>query len=152
LSELTKETQDALERLIALHGEEGLCPTRRDWTAILQCAADKPLNILNLLKFKQSVETPEGSVSGFEAYGNYSAAVGRAFVRAGGTMLYFGKVNHVFGTETGTDWHAAILSRYPSPRALANFWLDPDFVTAHAHRASGVEASRVLVMNALREG
>jgi uncharacterized protein (DUF1330 family) len=141
-----------VEHLVALHGEEGLCPTAQDWAAILRCPADRPVHILNLLQFKAEVQTPAGPCSGFDAYGRYSASAGPPFARVGGKVLYFGKVNHIFGTVHGTDWHAAIHTRYPTPRALADFWLDDEFVAGHRHRAHGVEASRVIVMSALREG
>jgi uncharacterized protein (DUF1330 family) len=151
LNELSNDLHDLVNRLVSLHGEMGLCPTKSDWEAILSCPAEKPVNILNLLKFKMEVQTPAGPTSGFAAYGNYSTGVGGAFTRVGGKTLYFGKVNHIFGTVAGTDWDAAILTRYPTPRALANFWLDEEFIAAHAHRESGVDKSRVLVMSALRE-
>jgi uncharacterized protein (DUF1330 family) len=151
VNEPSRTSHQLIDRLVALHGEDGLCPTRSDWEAILRCPVGKPLNILNLLKFKEEVETAKGRRSGMAAYGDYSTGVGPAFMRAGGKTLYFGKVDHIFGTVDGTDWHAAILTRYPSPEALANFWLDEEFFAAHTHRANGVAASRVLVMNALRE-
>ena len=146
MNDLSRELQALVRRLVDLHGEEGLCPTRQDWAAILRCPSDTPLDMLNLLRFKPLVQTPERPTTGMAAYGRYSAGVGPAFARVGGKLLCFGKVNHTFGTISGTDWHAAILTRYPSPGALANFWLDREFIAAHAHRASGVEQSRVLVM------
>lgn len=152
MHDLPTDLQALIEQLVALHGEAGLSPTVADWAAIFRCPADKSLNILNLLKFRPEVSTPAGPRSGLAAYGSYSAGVGPAFARVGGKTLYFGKVQHIFGTVAGTGWDAAILTRYPSPKALADFWLDAEFVAAHEHRVDGVEASRVLVMSALREG
>lgn len=151
VTELSNDSHELIARLVALHGEQGLCPTRADWEAILSCPAEAPIQILNLLLFNDEVRTSQGPRAGMEAYGDYSAAVGPAFARAGGKVLYFGKVNHSFGTVAGTDWHAGILTRYPTPLALARFWLDDEFVAAHVHRESGVAASRVLVMSSLRE-
>jgi uncharacterized protein (DUF1330 family) len=151
VAELSKDAHELISHLVALHGEEGLCPTKADWQAILSCPTHAPINILNLLAFNKEVQTSSGSRSGSAAYGDYAAAVAAAFVRAGGKTLYFGKVNHIFGTVDGADWDAVILTGYPTPRALANFWLDAEFVAAHAHRASGVALSRVLVMSAHRE-
>jgi uncharacterized protein (DUF1330 family) len=147
---LSADLQELVKRLVDLHGETGLSPTAEDWVAILLCPPDKPLNILNLLKFKASTQEGEVTESGFAAYGAYSAGVGDAFTRIGGRTLYFGKVNHIFGTVAGTDWDAAILTRYPAPLALASFWLDEGFIAAHHHRENGVAASRVLVLSSLR--
>lgn len=143
------DTKDLIRRLVEIHGEEGLSPTAADWAAILELPSEKPVNILNLLKFKSQVQTSEGTISGIEAYGKYSQGVGPAFARNGGKRLYFGKINHIFGTIAGTDWDTAILTEYPTPDALANFWLDDEFIAGHEHRNNGVEKSRVLVMNSL---
>lgn len=151
MEHLSEDLLALVNRIICVHGEDGLCPTRADWEAIVRCPADKAINVLNLLKFKPEVETPDGPRSGFSAYASYSTGVGPAFTRAGGKTLYFGKVNHIFGTVAGTNWDAAILTRYPTPRALAEFWLDKEFVAAHAHRIDGVEQSRVIVLTAIRE-
>jgi hypothetical protein len=68
MNSLSPELQALVERLVELHGEEGLCPTRTDWTAILRCPVGEPSNILNLLKFKLEVQTPAGSIAGMAAY------------------------------------------------------------------------------------
>lgn len=151
-SELPQDLRLLIDRLVELHGEDGLAPTRADWAAILSCPAGEPLHILNLLKFRSTVKTSRGDQPGASAYSAYSAAVGPAFARAGGQLLYFGKVNHIFSTVAGSNWDAAILTRYPGPRALADFWLDEDFFSAHEHRVDGVAESRVLVMSALAGG
>lgn len=92
---LSNELRMHIENLVSLHGEDGLCPSRADWVAMLSCPADKPLNILNLLRFKEAVTTSDGARTGFAAYGSYSAGVAPAFERVGGKTLYFGKVNHI---------------------------------------------------------
>ncbi len=130
--------QTLVQRLVELHGETGLSPSTADWNAILSQPSTEPLAILNLLEFK-----PEG---GRDAYRAYSAAVGPAFLRVGGKRRFFGEVVHIF--PAGAGWSAAILTTYPSPQALANMWLDPEFIEAHAHRIDGVARSQVLVMAA----
>lgn len=140
-------TEQTASKLIDIHGEGGLSPTKEDWKVILRLPADQPVNILNLLKFELEVQSLEGLVSGLEAYGKYSESVGAAFARNGGKRIFFGKVNHLFGNVPGTDWDAAIVTEYPTPIALANFWLDEEFIAGHKHRNDGVEKSRVLVMN-----
>jgi hypothetical protein len=52
---------------------------------------DKPVHMLNLLRCKPLVRTPEGSIT-LAASGKYSAGVGSAFARVGGTLLCFAKV------------------------------------------------------------
>ena len=118
------QTQELIEHLVRIHGEQGLSPRREDWQALLSLPADSPVDMLNLLRFKAEVQTPAGVKTGFAAYGDYSKGVAGAFARVGGQLLYFGKMNWTFGTSDGGPWDAAILTRYPAPRALADFWLD----------------------------
>jgi uncharacterized protein (DUF1330 family) len=130
--------QTLVQRLVDLHGESGLSPSAADWHAILSQPSTEPLAILNLLEFKLD--------GGREAYHSYSQAVGPAFLRVGGKRRFFGQVAHIFPASAG--WNAAILTIYPSPQALAEMWLDPEFIAAHAHRIDGVLRSQVLVMGA----
>ncbi len=93
--------KDIIERLIKIHGEEGLSPTAKDWAAILELPSEEPVNILNLLKFKTQVQSSEGLIPHNAAYAKYSQGVGAAFARNGGKRLYLGKVNHIFGNGLG---------------------------------------------------
>jgi uncharacterized protein (DUF1330 family) len=138
-------SETLIERIVSIHGEQGICPTAADWRTILQQPGDRPVDILNLLAFKTDID-------GLRAYLAYSSAVTPAFERVGGRMLYFGQVSHIFGTGDYGSWDAAILTRYPSPHALASFWLDEEFIAAHAHRIDGVERSQAVVLSRLRAG
>jgi uncharacterized protein (DUF1330 family) len=138
-------TEILIEKLVKTHGEAGVCPTAHSWREIFKLGQSSPIHIINLLKFKQLVDTPEGSISGAAAYGKYTAGVGTAFVRVGGQRIYFGRVRHMFGLGDVADWDAAIVTRYPSADALAQMWLSPEFIEAHRNRADGVERSQVLV-------
>src|SRR5262245_24148717 len=139
------ETTRLIELLVATHGEEGVCPTAGDWRAIFDVGdrGDGPVRLLNLLKFHAEVDTPDGPISGDTAYGKYSSGVSSAFARAGGQRIFFGRVGHMFSLGDVRDWDAAIVTQYPSARALAHFWLDPEFIAAHANRLDGVERSQV---------
>lgn len=139
------EISGLVDRLVGIHGEGGICPAADDWRAILQFDLDRPIFILNLLRFRDEVQVSDRKIPGSEAYDQYAAGVAAAFLRAGGKQVFFGRVGHLFPIADGDVWDAAIVTRYPSPRALASFWLDDQFIEAHAHRVDGVERSRVLV-------
>lgn len=134
---------DKISELVALHGEGGLSPTVDDWDRIYSMSG--PVQILNLLAFEDTVQTPAGDISGAKAYADYSRKVGPVFNRVGGKRLFFGPVNHSFGLGEPSHWDAAILTQYPSADALADMWLDPQFVSAHESRHAGVSRSQVLV-------
>ena len=133
-----------VQRLVATHGEEGICPSAADWQAILELP-EQPFAILNLLKFRKHVEVDGRELAGAAAYRQYSAAVASAFQRHGGTRLFIGRVAHFFPQDLD-DWDLAVLARYPNPIALAQMWLDGDFISAHRHRLTGVERSGVLLL------
>jgi uncharacterized protein (DUF1330 family) len=136
-------SDELVGRLVALHGEQGVCPTAAGWRAIL--AVEGPLYLLTLLAFVRYVDVYSGPHNGAWDYEEYHTAVGPALLRAGGRELYFGDVGHQFGTSEPRRWDAAVLIRYPSARALADMWLDPEFVAVHRSQVSGVAESEVLV-------
>lgn len=140
------QTDDLVHQLVALHGEEGICPTAADWRAIL--AVEGAIHVLNLLAFKDEVLTATGIRSGADAYRRYTRTVADPFARVGGERVFFGAVGHVFAFGATDDWDTAILTRYPSAHALAEMWLDPAFVAAHKNRVDGVERSQVMIFGA----
>jgi uncharacterized protein (DUF1330 family) len=125
-----------IARLVSIHGEEGICPTADDWGAIFDVSDGGPVELVNLLRFE-----PEGA----EAYSRYTSAIASPFARVGGELVFFGSVRHAFAFGGGDDWDAVIVTRYPSASALADMWLDPDFIAAHANRVDGVARSQALV-------
>ncbi|MGR3321303.1 MAG: DUF1330 domain-containing protein [Pseudooceanicola sp.] len=133
-------SEDLIDRLVATHGEDGAVPSRAEWARILALPGDRPLLILNLLAF-----APE---TGQQAYGAYLQGVAPAFAAAGGEQVFFGPAAFCFGMGDEGDWDAAILTRYPSPLALANMWLDPGYIEAHQAREDGLTRSQVLVIEA----
>ena len=64
----------------------------------------------------------------------------------GGELVFFGRVSHMFAFAAGDAWDAVIVTRYPSAKALAEMWLDPEFIAAHANRVDGVMRSQALVI------
>jgi uncharacterized protein (DUF1330 family) len=138
-------SDDLIARLVSIHGEEGICPTEHDWRTIFAVGAGRPVELVNLLAFAPQVDTQEASISGAEAYSRYTSGISKAFARAGGELVFFGHVRHMFSFGGGDAWDAVIVTRYPSPAALAEMWLDPEFIAAHANRLDGVARSQALV-------
>lgn len=134
-----------IDELVRTHGEAGVCPSAEDWRRIFALAEHGPVEILNLLRFADRVDSPEGAISGADAYARYSAGNAGAFTRVGAEVIYFGRVGHRFGLGAVDDWDAVIVTRYPDARALAQMWLDPEFIEAHASRIDGLVRSQVLV-------
>ena len=134
-----------IERLLHAHGSEGLAHSREDWRAILD-AGNGPLRVLNLLKFRDEVRTKNGVVSGAQAYRQYARKNAKAFARAGAESLLFGPVSIQTGLGATRDWDAVVLSVYPTPLALADMWLDPEYIAAHEDRIAALERSQTLFL------
>lgn len=142
---MSAELESLIARIVGVHGEGGLAPTTASWRRIFEVADGGPITFVNLLGFHQTVAVSEGSLTGEQTYHRYIRATGGAFERVGGELLYFGSVGHGFGLDDHGDWDAVIITRYPSARALADMWLDDEFVAAHANRHAGLARSEVLV-------
>lgn len=134
-----------IDELIRIHGEGGAAPTWSDWEAIFEIG-DQPLQITNLLKFKAEVEHDGKQVPGLVAYQAYMSGNAAAFQRVGGKRLYLGMVSSSFGMNADTDWDLVIVTQYPSAEALADMWLDAEFLEAHEHRDRCLDRSCVLVV------
>ncbi len=52
-------------------------------------------------------------------------------------------------SSSRADWRA-IQTRSASPKALAEFWLSPEFISGHAHRPISVEQSHLVQMSSIR--
>jgi hypothetical protein len=140
------EVDDLADRLVSVHGEGGLSPTAAQWREILAGPA-RELQVLTLFKFVDQVETPTGTIPGLDAYRRYTSRIAGPFSRAGGRVGFFANVGHTFAlaTDPSGDWDAAVLTRYPTPDAFAQLWLDPAFVSVHVDRVDG---SQVLFLGA----
>lgn len=142
---MSAEIKSLIARIVGVHGEGGLAPTAASWRRIFEVADEGPITFVNLLGFHPTVAVSEGSLTGEQTYHRYLRATGGPFERMGGELLYFGSVGHSFGLDDHGDWDAVIITRYPSARAVADMWLDDEFVAAHANRHAGLARSEVLV-------
>lgn len=101
---------------------------------------DKPVVMLNLLKFK-----PEG---GIDSYAQYSKKVVPFLEAAGGEMIFLGKAKEVLhGNKDYDNWDAVMLVRYPSRKALAKMGDEPGFREIHQYRKAGLERAVLLAVD-----
>lgn len=102
---------------------------------------DGPFVMINLLKFKEKAEYPDGSdaqLTGAEAYLRYGMAV-RAFIRkVGGTPGYAGPVTGLMLGEVDELWDMVALAEYPSLAAMMSMVQDPGYQQIARHRSAGL--------------
>ena len=94
-------------------------PRGRDLKRYLQEDPGGPVVMLNLLRFAEG---------GREAYARYAEALRTTFLpRYGAEVLYAGDGSTPLAAETGQDWDAVLLVRYPSRQAFSAMVADPEY-------------------------
>jgi len=132
-------------------------PDRAQFEAFKNLPRDEPLNMLNLVKFKSEATYEDGrSVTGAEAYANYSRESGSIFARVGGKILWRGEPKAMLigpDRSSGTEaWDTAFVAYYPTAGAFLEMVTDPAYQIAVKHRQAAVADSRLLRCGELEGG
>jgi uncharacterized protein (DUF1330 family) len=94
-------------------------PRGADLKRYLQEDPDGPVVMLNLLRYAEG---------GRVLYAQYAAALTDTFLpRYGGEVLYAGEGSTALVAESGQDWDAVLLVRYPSRQAFSAMVADPEY-------------------------
>ena len=137
-------------------GEHHVDPERRAFEAFKALPREEPVEMLNLLRFRDQAEYPRDhpcaaeELSGAEAYRRYSAESGPVFQRVGGSILWSARPQLVLIGPADERWDAAFVARYPSAGAFLAMVPDRAYRRAVVHRQAAVATSR-LIRTAPRE-
>jgi uncharacterized protein (DUF1330 family) len=94
-------------------------PRGADLKRFLQEDPGGPVVMLNLLRYAKG---------GRELYAQYAAALTDTFLpRYGGEVLYAGEGSTALVAESGQDWDAVLLVRYPTRQAFSAMVADPEY-------------------------
>jgi uncharacterized protein (DUF1330 family) len=105
-------------------------PRGRDLKRFLEDDPGGPVVMLNLLRFAED---------GRKSYAEYAAALDETFLpRYGGVVLYAGDGSTSLVAETGQDWDAVLLVRYPSRTAFSEMVADPEYQQVTALRTEAL--------------
>ncbi len=106
-------------------------PRGKDLKRYLQEDPGGPVVMLNLLRFAEG---------GRELYARYAEALETTFLpRYGAEVLYAGDGSTSLVAETGQDWDAVLLVRYPSRSAFSEMVADPEYQQVTAFRTDALE-------------
>ena len=106
---------------------------------------EKPIFMVNLLKFKEKAEYPdkrETDLSGEEAYAIYGQEVaGPAghLSKVGGAAVFGGNVDRLMLGEVEDLWDKVAIAKYPSRKAMLEMLMDPDYIKSAQHRVAGLD-------------
>lgn len=103
---------------------------------------DKPIFMVNLLKFKKLAQYPdkrETNLTGQEAYAIYGKEVVEHLSKVGGKPIFGGNVERLMLGEVEDLWDQVAIAMYPSRKAMLEMISDPDYIESAQHRVAGLE-------------
>lgn len=125
-------------------------PTRAQFDAFKGLDRDTPVEMLNLVRFRDLANYPgdhelaRDGLSGAEAYALYGRHTAAILARVGGSILWrAGFETTLIGPE-GEAWDAMFIARYPSAHAFLAMVSDPAYQRAVIHRQAAVATSRLI--------
>lgn len=103
---------------------------------------DKPIKMVNLLKFKNKAEyndKRETALTGEEAYNIYSKEVVNHLAKVGGKIIFLGKVKGLLLGEVEELWDQVAIAEYPNKTAMITMFTSEDYLVSEKHRSAGLE-------------
>jgi uncharacterized protein (DUF1330 family) len=127
--------------------ENALYPTQKQIAGLMAEKSEKPIVMLNLLKFREKAQYADGrasDLSGREAYLLYGEAMQKVVSREGGRFLFMGAVASLAIGVADELWDVAALVEYPSAAAFARIATSPEVAEIGVHRTAGL-AGQLLI-------
>ena len=120
-------------------------PEREQFEAFKALPRDKPVMMLNLLRFREQAAYEDGrEVSGAEAYAAYGRESAPVFSRVGGEIIWRGRPEVTLIGPGDEYWDLAFIARYPTAAAFLEMVTDPAYREAVKHRQAAVLDSRLI--------
>ncbi|MEE2891230.1 MAG: DUF1330 domain-containing protein [Pseudomonadota bacterium] len=116
-------------------------PNAQQMKGFVESGHDKPIYMVNLLKFKAKAEYDDGretDLSGEEAYGLYGQAVAGLLVKHGGGPMFSGRVERLMLGEVEELWDVIAIAMYPSRQAMLEMLSSPEYQEISVHRSAGL--------------
>lgn len=128
-------------------------PERDQFNAFKELPRDKPIMMLNFLRFREKAAYEDGrEATGAEAYAAYGKESGPIFRRVGGEIMWRGKPELMVIGPKDKRWDMIFGARYPTAGAFLEMVTDPDYRVAVQHRQAAVKDSRLIRTAEFDEG
>ena len=134
--------------------ENAVNPTPEQIKELLEEGHDRPIYMVNLLKFKEKAEYEDGretDLTGQEAYGIYGAEVVAHLAKVGGKLVIGGQVTGLRLGVVEELWDSVAIAMYPNRKAMLAMMTDPEYQKSAEHRAAGL-AGQLNIEMVLPEG
>ena len=138
--------------------DEHIDPERAQFDFFKSLPRDMPINMLNLLRFRDVAVYPAGhshadkGLSGAQAYAEYGRTSAPIFSRVGGTVIWRGHMEAVLIGPNEARWDTSFIAHYPTAAAFLEMVTDADYKVAVVHRQAAVLTSRLIRFAPLSAG
>ena len=125
-------------------------PTRELMAVFRELPSDRPIAMINLLRFLEKAaypaDHPDHAVArtGAEAYTAYGRTSAAPFARSGGRQIWLGRPELTLIGPLEEAWDLSFIAWYPSGEAFGAMLRDPEYRTAVVHRQAAVADSRLI--------
>lgn len=127
--------------------ENAVVPTGEQLQSLLAMGGDRPIVMVNLLKFRERAEYDEPGepeMSGREAYERYGRVMAGIVLSRGGKLRFSSRVDALVIGEVGELWDAVAIMEYPSRAAFVEIVGLPEVQEIGRHRKAGL-AGQLLI-------
>ena len=125
-------------------------PTRDQFDAFKDLPRDTPIEMLNLVAFRDMANYPgdhelaRDGLTGAQAYALYGKHSAPVLTKVGGSILWRGGFQSMLIGPSDEAWNAVFIARYPDANAFLAMVTDPDYQRAVVHRQAAVKTSRLI--------
>ncbi|WP_147111296.1 DUF1330 domain-containing protein [Tateyamaria sp. syn59] len=125
-------------------------PTRDQFEAFKNLPRDTPIEMLNLVAFRDLANYPgdhelaRDGLTGAQAYALYGKQSGPVLAKVGGSIAWRGGFETTLIGPAEEAWDAMFIARYPNAGAFLAMVTDPDYKRAVVHRQAAVKTSRLI--------
>ena len=125
-------------------------PTAQQLQQFRDADQDVPINMVNLLKFRDRAIYAQGeaeskeALSGEQAYQKYAAVARQKIARNGGSIDFLAPNEQCFVGGTEDDWDLVVIVRYPNRAAYLRGFDSAEYQEAIRHRIAGLEKRMLL--------
>ena len=125
-------------------------PSPANFAAFKALPRDEPIHMLNLLRYRELAEYPEGHEhhgkgwSGRRAYREYGKTSGPIFQRVGGSIVWRGAFQTMVTGPDDMRWDDGFIAQYPSSAAFFEMIKDPEYQLAVGNRTAALVDSRLV--------
>ncbi len=141
-----------------MSGDAHVDPSRDNWQRFKDLPRDRPIHMLNLIKFRDMADYPSGhpnhgkGMTGREAYAIYRAGFQALVAGSGAAMVWEAPIECVVTGVEG-EWDEGFVMGYPDSATFMAMVKNPDYVRdVVPHRTAAVANSRLIRFDGSRAG